>query len=206
MFQKARCARSWQYSSTSFLKKVILFFLCQNVDMTSITECSSFIDTLFTVLRTKSYLPYSAHSPSSPSFTTKSIDTGIPIPLDGLLSPSVPSPHEQNRKRSIDHDERDGRPTKGPRLSAEGQFPRYANGHGRTENRPTGGWGGGVQKPSSMYREGVDMFGGVMGMPSIGGSIQMTGRRPQVYLPPDQKRGICRDYHSAFSLYLSTAH
>lgn len=183
-----------------------MFLYSYNVDMTPLTECSSFIDTLFTVLRTKSYLPYSAHSPSSPSFPSKSMDPGIPIPLDGLLSPSVSSPHEQNRKRSIDHDERDGRPTKGPRLSTEGQFPRYANGHGgRPENRSTGGWGGRVERPSSSgYREGVEMYGGAMGMPGMNGSVQMTGRRPQVYLPPDQKRGICRDYHSTFSLPLST--
>jgi RNA-binding protein 26 len=180
-----------------------LSLLFYNVNMTPAVECPSFIDTLFTVLRTKSYLPYSAHSPPSSSFAPKPIDTGIPIPLDGLLSPPVPSPHEQGRKRSIDHDERDGRPTKGPRLSTEGQFPRFANGqNGRPDNhRPTGTWGGRVERPSSGgYREGVDMFGGAMGMAGMNGSVQMTGRRPQVYLPPDQKRGICRDYHSAFCL------
>ena len=66
------------------------------------------------------------------------------------------------------------------------------------------GWGGRVERPpSSGYRDGLEMYGGTVGMPGMNGSMQMTGRRPQVYLPPDQKRGICRDYHSAFSLLLS---
>jgi RNA-binding protein 26 len=39
---------------------------------------------------------------------------------------------------------------------------------------------------------------GGMGMPVMNGMGQMNNRRPQVYQPPDQKRGICRDYHSTF--------
>ncbi|KAF9456156.1 hypothetical protein BDZ94DRAFT_1276397 [Collybia nuda] len=167
--------------------------------------CASFIDTLFTVLRTKSYLPYATSSPSSPSFATKTLDTGIPIPLDGLLSPSISDSPDRNRKRSIENDERDGRPpAKGPRLSTEGQFSRYTNGHGgRPENRSTGGWGSRVERPSlNGYRESVDIYGGgmgvigAMGMASMNGTGPMNNRRPQVYQPPDQKRGICRDYHN----------
>ncbi|KAF5377555.1 hypothetical protein D9615_005206 [Tricholomella constricta] len=169
-------------------------------------ECSSFIDTLFTVLRTKSYLPYSAASPSSPSFGPKNLDTGIPIPLDGLLSPSLSQTPDRSLKRSSENDERDGRPpAKGPRLNTEGQFSRYTNGHGgRPENRSTGGWGGRGERPAATgYRDGMDMYGGGMMMP--GGMVmsgmnapmgQMNGRRQQVYQPPDQKRGICRDYHN----------
>ncbi|KAG5648152.1 hypothetical protein DXG03_006106 [Asterophora parasitica] len=174
-------------------------------------ECSSFIDTLFTVLRTKSYLPYSAASPSSPSFDPKNPDNGIPIPLDGLLSPSLSQPPDRNLKRSSENDERDGRPpAKGPRLSTEGQFSRYTNGHGgRPENRSTGGWGGrdGQGPGANGYRDGMDVYGagpgGGMGMQ--GGMIlqgmnaamgQMNGRRQHAYQPPDQKRGICRDYHN----------
>ncbi|KAG6866793.1 hypothetical protein C0991_008729 [Blastosporella zonata] len=180
-------------------------------------ECTSFIDTLFTVLRTKSYLPYSAASPSSPSFGPKSLDNGIPIPLDGLLSPSLSQP-DRTLKRSVENDERDGRPpAKGPRLSTEGQFSRYSNGQGgRPENRSTGGWGGRDQRQdANVFRDGVDMFGtgvgaamgamgagmgmgmGAMMMPGMNPSMgQMNGRRSQAYQPPDQKRGICRDYHN----------
>lgn len=36
-------------------------------------------------------------------------------------------------------------------------------------------------------------------MAMMGGMGPMNGgRRPQPYQPPDQKRGICRDYHSEF--------
>ncbi|KAJ7655070.1 hypothetical protein DFH06DRAFT_489633 [Mycena polygramma] len=151
-------------------------------------ECPPFIETLFTVLRTKSYLPYGA-SPSS-AFPPGSADTGIPIPL-GIHSSSV-SP-DRTRKRSFDNDERDGRPpAKGPRLSSEGQFSRYSNGRGGGPDRSTGGWGARVERPpvGGGYRD--SMSSGAMGV--NGG--QMNGRRPQPYLPPDQKRGICRDYHN----------
>ncbi|TFK41394.1 hypothetical protein BDQ12DRAFT_647376 [Crucibulum laeve] len=174
-------------------------------------ECSSFIDTLFTVLRTKSYLPYSA-SPSSPSFASKPLDNGIPIPLDGLLTPSSP-PDSRTRKRSIENDERDGRPpAKGPRLNTDGQFSRYGNGR---DSRSTGGWGGQGDGPrGDGYRDfgmngGMNGYGGPMGgmqmgmgmglmggMNGMNGMGPMNGRRPQAYQPPDQKRGICRDYHN----------
>ncbi|KAK7058251.1 hypothetical protein VNI00_001882 [Paramarasmius palmivorus] len=80
-------------------------------------ECPSFIETLFTALRSKSYLPYTTSSPPSSS---KSLDGGIPIPLDGLLTPS------DSRKRPLEHEENEnGRPPKGPRLSSEDQYSRY---------------------------------------------------------------------------------
>lgn len=171
---------------------------------TSCLECASFIDTLFTVLRTKSYLPYGA-TPSSPSFALKSLDNGIPIPLDGLLNNSMSaSSPERTRKRSVTNDERDGRPpAKGPRLNSDGQFSRYSNGNGRTDIRSTGGWGGQIERPQAIgYRDmGMDGYGlptgGGMGM--HGGP--MNGRQPQAYHPPDQKRGICRDYHSAYAIF-----
>ncbi|KAJ7462627.1 hypothetical protein B0H11DRAFT_2053631 [Mycena galericulata] len=152
-------------------------------------ECPPFIDTLFTVLRTKSYLPYNAFPPSNPA------DTGIPIPLD--LPPTSASP-DRTRKRSFDSDERDGRPpAKGPRLSSEGQFSRYSDGRGGgPDSRSTGGWGARVERPplNSHQQSPPHMNpGGGMGM---NGGGQMNGRRPQPYLPPDQKRGICRDYHN----------
>ncbi|PPQ67018.1 hypothetical protein CVT24_011312 [Panaeolus cyanescens] len=140
------------------------------------TECAGFIDTLFTALRTKSYLPYTA-TPSSPS--TKPVDGGIPIPIDVLL------PHSQGdrgRKRSNSNDEADGRPSKGARFNHDGQYSRYGSGGSQ-------GWGRPGQQ-MMMPGFGMPMFPG-NGMPQMGG-----GRRQQGYQPPDQKRGICRDYHN----------
>ncbi|PBL00824.1 hypothetical protein ARMGADRAFT_983224 [Armillaria gallica] len=154
-------------------------------------ECQPFLDTLFTVLRTKSYLPYSA-TPSTPSFPDKTLDTGIPIPLDGLVSPSIPSPPDRIRKRTLE-DDRDGRPAKGPRLSDDGQFSRHGNSRGGMDSRTTGGWNSRADKPVNGYRDGSSQPRGT-GMGHVMG--QMNGRRPQAYQPPDMKRGICRDYHN----------
>ncbi|KAF9480435.1 hypothetical protein BDN70DRAFT_832781 [Pholiota conissans] len=171
-------------------------------------ECSSFIDTLFTVIRTKSYLPYQAVQEST-SFPTKSLDQGIPIPLDALLTPATnttTSP-DRTRKRSTTDDERDGRPpAKGPRLNADAQFSRYGNGtnggDGRMGPHSSGGWtrppfrDGGMPMGMGMGPYGGPMPGmGINGMGMNGMGI-MNNRRPQGYQPPDQKRGICRDYHN----------
>ncbi|KAG7450293.1 uncharacterized protein BT62DRAFT_991286 [Guyanagaster necrorhizus] len=154
-------------------------------------ECQPFLDTLFTVLRTKSYLPYSA-IPSAPSFPDKMLDTGIPIPLDGLVSPSIPSSPDRIRKRSLD-DDKDGRPAKGPRLNDDGQFSRYGSSRGGMDSRSAGGWNSRVDKSANGYREGSSQPRGA----SMGHAVgQMNGRRPQAYQPPDMKRGICRDYHN----------
>ena len=64
----------------------------------------------------------------------------------------------------------------------------------------TGGWG--LPQGDAFRNGGVGVFnigqmGGIMGMNGMG---QMNGRRPQTYQPPDQKRGICRDYHSKVPL------
>ncbi|PCH33451.1 hypothetical protein WOLCODRAFT_135145 [Wolfiporia cocos MD-104 SS10] len=158
-------------------------------------EGPSFIDTLFTALRTKSYLPYSSTSPSAgyPSSST-SIDTGIPIPLDALLSPSTPTPPEQRgRKRSLDMDDRDGHPpAKGSRLN-DGQFSRY----GRGDNRSS--WGGRGERGSRMGISGrADyMDGGMQGMGGghgASGAMGPSNGRIPSYQPPEQTRGICRDY------------
>jgi RNA-binding protein 26 len=169
-------------------------------------ECSSFVDTLFTVIRTKSYMPYSA-TPSSPSsFPSKPLDNGIPIPLDALMTSSS---SDRIRKRSDADDERDGRPpAKGPRLNNDTQFSRYGNGGGDGHMGPqsSGGWsrphgdrfrdGGGMGMGIGAYAGQLAAMGmnGMNGMVGMGG--MMNGRRPQGYQPPDQKRGICRDYHS----------
>ena len=119
------------------------------------------------------------------------MDTGIPIPLDALLSPSGHASPERGRKRSMEYDERDGRPAKGPRLSldgGQGQFPRYPNGRGMGQR---GGRGGMDGYDGGMHMGGMGMNGGMSG--NMG---PMNGRRPQGYQPPDQKRGLCRDYHS----------
>lgn len=142
-------------------------------------ECKPFIDTLFTVLRTKSYLPYSTNPPSPPS---GSQDEGIPIPLDEIMGGSSAGPSNA-RKRSAVDDERDGRPSKGARLNAEGDFSRYGNG---------GAWA----VPQMGQEGGMAAF--ALGMPHMGMGVQggMNGRRQQGgYQPPGSKKGVCRDYH-----------
>lgn len=136
-------------------------------------ECSPFIDTLFTALRSKSFLPYT-ESPST--FSNKSLDNGIPIPLDALLS--SPSSPDSSRKRSLENPESAARPpAKGPRISAEGQFSRYSNGGAGPS---TGGWS--------------NNRGPQNGMSSAANApLRMNGQ--PVYQPPDQRR-ICRDYYS----------
>ncbi|KAI0034899.1 hypothetical protein K488DRAFT_44317 [Vararia minispora EC-137] len=133
-----------------------------------------FIDTLFTVLRTKSYLPYTDASPPSSAATSApgSADNGIPIPLDALLTPT-----DRRRKRPGDYDDNSGRPAKGPRLSHDDQFPRGGSGNGVWD----GGMGG----------MGMGMSGMNGGMP-----VMMNGFGSQQYQPPGRTRGICRDYHN----------
>jgi RNA-binding protein 26 len=99
----------------------------------------------------------------------------------------------------MDHDDRDGRPTKGPRLSVDGghgQFSRYPDGR---DNGQWGGRGGMNGHGGGMNMGGMGMNGGMNG--NVG---QMNGRRPQGYQPPDQKRGMCRDYHSKSQFHLSS--
>ena len=139
------------------------------------TECSSFIDTLFTVLRTKSYLPYNTTEPIPTQ--PRAMDS-IPIPNDPYASPT------RGVKRSMENDEYDGRPQKGPRLSGDDSYGRYQN-----EDARSHGWGG---------RGGMNGDGGRMGMGSpMDTNGQMNGRNFQAYQPPEQaRRGYCRDYHS----------
>ncbi|KAH9853210.1 hypothetical protein C2E23DRAFT_778151 [Lenzites betulinus] len=158
-------------------------------------ECSTFVDTLFTALRTKSYLPYSATPAASsstyPSSST-SADVGIPIPLDGLLNPTPVSP-ERTRKRGIDSDDYDAHgPSKGSRLNNDGQFSRY----GRNDRSSWGGRGDRADRGGRMNVTGRPDFmdGGMAGMDMGMGMNGMDGRG-QNYRPPE-RRGICRDYHN----------
>jgi hypothetical protein len=153
------------------------------------SEAPSFIDTLFIVLRTKSYLPYTSSPPhlqASSSSNPQAGETGIPIPLDSLLSNNATSP-ERAQKRSHEGGDHDAhRPAKGPRLGADSQFSRYANGR---DGRPTGQWGGRFDRNE---RQGMPNGMG----PGMG---NMNGQRIQTYQPPDQRKGICRDYHSTLT-------
>lgn len=144
----------------------------------SVSEGPSFIDTLFTVLRTRSYLPYTTSPP--PSQSSPPTDTGIPIPLDSLLSNTAPSPERGQKRTHVDDDRDTVHPAKGPRLTVDGQFSRYPSGR---DIRSTGQWG-----PRS------DRQGSANGT----GSAVLNGQRIQTYQPPDQRRGICRDYHSVY--------
>ena len=121
------------------------------------------------------------------------------------------SPSDRSLKRTLDEDEREGRPSaKALRLSTDGQFSRYStNDDTRGEHRPTGGWSTRTEGPVvNGYRHDMEAYGadvGIIGgttmpMPNTNGLKSLNGRRQQVYQPPDQKRGICRDYHSMFML------
>ncbi|GJE85947.1 hypothetical protein PsYK624_020270 [Phanerochaete sordida] len=153
-------------------------------------ETSSFIDTLFTALRTKSYLPYSAPSPpagTDASSSTAVPDGGIPIPLDGLIPSADGDSPDRRRKRGLEFDDGDFRPAKGPRLHDDGQFPRPVR----------GGFAGRGDRGGRMMIAGrADyMDGGMNGAMDMGmGGGTMNGRG--AYRPPDRGRGICRDYHN----------
>lgn len=151
----------------------------------SASEGPSFINTLFTVLRTKSYVPYTTSPPpSQPSSSNPHLtDAGIPIPLDGMLSNNASSPERGQKRTHADDDHNALRPAKGPRLTVDGQFSRYSTGR---DTRSTGQWGPRTE------RQG----------PANGTLPAMNGQRIQTYQPPDQRRGVCRDYHST---YLSVA-
>lgn len=141
------------------------------------TDGPHFIETLFTVLRTKSYIPYASSSElarsGSNSFPTDS-DSGIPIPLDAILSPQIPT---GPRKRSLE-DSEGNRPPKGPRLG------NYANGrHDRREYNPMAN----------------GMMGGGMGQMGHVNPARNGPDRPKIFIPPEQLNGVCRDYHSACS-------
>ena len=87
----------------------------------------------------------------------------------------------------MDHDDHDGRPAKGPRLSvddSQGHYSRFPNTRGIAQR---GGRGGMSGPDGGMHMGGMGMNGHMS---------QMNSRRPQGYQPPDQKRGLCRDYHS----------
>ncbi|KAH9921931.1 uncharacterized protein BXZ73DRAFT_39181 [Epithele typhae] len=156
----------------------------------------AFVDTLFTALRSKSYLPYSAVPSSSdrPAPST-SADGGIPIPLDGLFGPSS-QPSDRGRKRGIDGTDYDSHgPSKGARLNHDGQSSRYGRGDGRSA------WSGRGERGGRMNVSGRADFmdGGMAGMEMNTGmnGMGMNGRNGQSYRPPDQRRGICRDYHNS---------
>jgi len=50
----------------------------------------------------------------------------------------------------------------------------------------------------------VPMNGMAMNGMVANGMGPMNNRRPQGYQPPDQKRGICRDYFSGFQTFRPT--
>ncbi|KAL1739846.1 hypothetical protein HDZ31DRAFT_68530 [Schizophyllum fasciatum] len=149
-------------------------------------ECSRFIDSLFGVLRSKSYLPYDSQGPG---------DAGIPIPFDAL-SPSSPENSNRNRrKRDLDDVDDRAHPPKGPRLSQDGMRyrDRDAGGGAYDGRNGRGAWSGPGYPPMNGAGRamGMDMAGG-MGMNPM---MQAQGRVS--YQPPDAaRRGLCRDYHN----------
>ncbi|KIY69632.1 hypothetical protein CYLTODRAFT_436017 [Cylindrobasidium torrendii FP15055 ss-10] len=92
-------------------------------------ECAPFLDSLFKALRSQSYLPYSTETPSA-----STTGDGIPIPIEAYLPPSIPT--SPRRKRGLE-DDGGHRPSKGPRLSEDGNFARFPGG-----GDATNGYGG----------------------------------------------------------------
>lgn len=109
------------------------------------------------------------------------MDTGIPIPLDALLSSTDATNPERRRKRSLESDDRDRRrPPKGLRTSAD---------PGTWRRGPRGaGWG--------------NINGGEMsdqaGFNGMNGRQMNNKGASRIMLP----LGVCRDYHSKVSLSL----
>lgn len=146
-------------------------------------EGPPFLDALFTTLRTKSYLPY--NSPPPPAQLLPA-DNGIRIPLDAIIPSGSSSPPERGRKRQSDYAD-DIRPPKGPRVSQDGPFSRH--GPHRGPGWSNGNWGGGGPSRAG-YGGSPDDVNGAM-------NPRMNGRGPPTqYNPPDQRRGICRDYYN----------
>lgn len=83
-------------------------------------ECAPFLDSLFKALRSQSYLPYSTDTPSA-----STTGDGIPIPIEAYLPPTIPT--SPRRKRGLE-DDGSHRPSKGPRLSEDGNFARFPGG------------------------------------------------------------------------------
>ncbi len=152
-----------------------------------------FIDTLFTALRTKSYLPYSEPPTATQPSSSQQSDPGIPIPLDALLPQSGPSTPGRVRKRSMELDDRDSRPAKGPRLNDDGHYSRYGRQEGRWSRGDRGSRMGFEGRPD--YMDG----GAAPGMDSGMNGVPVGPRG--AYRPPE-RRGICRDYYSTFLLFL----
>ena len=104
------------------------------------------MDTLFQVLRSRSYLPYDDGSPLPKSAPASN---GIHIPLDALVTPSS-APRGQ--KRSADSDE-PRHPPKGPRLSDGGRYPGRAGGGSRGGPRGNRGGYSGPGRGKGLPRE-----------------------------------------------------
>ena len=91
----------------------------------------------------------------------------------------------------MESDDRDARPpAKGPRLNSDSQFSRYGA-NSRPDGPSSASWNDrGDSRPQGGYRDG-----GSGGAPEMYRNGTHTNGR---YQPPDQKRGICRDYHSEY--------
>ncbi|KAF8587345.1 hypothetical protein K439DRAFT_1630837 [Ramaria rubella] len=161
-------------------------------------EASKFVDALFSALRTKSYLPYEPIKSEPYEPIKMEPGGGIPIPLDALMSAVGSS--DRGRKRSLDGNEHEHPPPKGPRLSGDGHFSRYPGSNGR-HSRGTGNHHhGGVQANGrgAGRGEGSSMNGTMHGQLGNMDAHQLA----PMYRPPGSgyagrsRRGICRDYHN----------
>ena len=95
-------------------------------------------------------------------------------------------PSDRRRKRSLEPDDREHPPPKGPRLSNDGLYARY---NARMQGRGRGG-----------FQSGRGMGRGDAPMNTQPHMQAMEGQMfpgQQGGFAPRPRRGICRDYHSA---------
>jgi RNA-binding protein 26 len=152
------------------------------------------VDTLFSALRSKAYIPYNATGSST---SPDARNGGDPIPLDvNALLASPSSPRDRSRKRPFDsRDDIDSvgsrPPPKGPRMHNQQHAPRH----------PRGDWGrgnghrGGMHASNISHRDDDMSMNGVPTRPRHGGQnngMPVNGPDPHA----QKERPICRDYHS----------
>jgi RNA-binding protein 26 len=166
-------------------------------------ETSQFVDRLFTTLKSKSFKTSTTNSPKPAPITSKtapapapaptassstSKDSGIPIPLDALLTSKSDS---RGTKRRLDSDTGPGdqsrSPPKGPRLR-DSTVSRYdsSNGPGRSENGARG-----YRDERDRVRDRDSRNGVRSNAPPTAPAAERDDRREE----RNSKRQPCRDYH-----------
>ncbi|KZT41348.1 hypothetical protein SISSUDRAFT_303216 [Sistotremastrum suecicum HHB10207 ss-3] len=156
-------------------------------------ESGRFVETLFSALRSKAYLPYSDSS------APPADDAGIPIPIDALVTPTSSKP-QRPLKRSLEQVDRshegeeDRAPPKGPRKSIDGQFSRHPSHRNNGSNNGSNSWGRGDRNYNGHVNGGQS--NGAFGRGGMNGYNGRNGRAQDTAAGGPDQRPICRDYHN----------